>query len=272
METSAISSNLNLISQSTNPSKAETDKAKLFSDYTQFLTMLTTQLQHQDPTEPLDTNQFTQQLVQFASVEQQVSTNQNIEKMVKLFESQGVDTAVGYIGKMVEAKGDGGFLNNGTAPFVYSLDRPAENVNVVVTDASGRAVFSGKGTGNAGKNLVTWNGKNSFTGLQMPEGTYHMHVQATDFNGEQFEPTTYTTGYVSAVEMVDGVLNLTVGNLQVPVADVLAIRETPEGLSASDTEAADEEDTAAADDKTTAAVEEDTTTATDEATEPTTVN
>lgn len=234
METSAIGSTLNLINRSSNPSKAETDKAKLFEDYTQFLTMLTTQLQHQDPTEPLDTNQFTQQLVMFASVEQQVSTNQNIEKMVTLFESQGVDTAVGYIGKMVEAKGNGGFLNNGVAPFVYTLDRPAQNVNVVITDASGRAVFSGKGTGNTGKNLVTWDGKNSFTGQEMQEGTYHLNVQATDYNGEQFDPTTYTTGYVSAVEMDEGVLKLTVGNLLVPVSDVLAIRETPEGLSASD--------------------------------------
>lgn len=228
--TSAASNNLDLITQATNPSKAESDKQQLFADYTQFLTMLTTQLQHQDPTEPLDTNQFTQQLVMFAGVEQQVSANKNLETLVNLFESQGVDSAVGYIGKMVEAKGNGGFLNNGVAPFVYTLDAPAEKVNVVVTDASGRAVFSGSGSGNAGKNLVTWDGVNSFTGQQMSDGTYFLQVQATGFDGSEVAATTYTTGYVSAVEMDEDKLKLTVGNQLVPVEDVLAVRETPEGF------------------------------------------
>lgn len=245
MDTSAVATNLDLISQKTNPAtgKADQDRKKLADDFDDFLLMLTTQLKHQDPTEPLDTNQFTQQLVMFASVEQQVATNTNMEKMVNLFESQGIDTATSYIGKMVEAKGDGGFLNNGVAPFVYSLPSAAEKVNVVITDASGRAVFSGKGTTNAGKNLVTWDGKNSFTGAQMSEGTYRLQIQATGFDGKTMEATTFTTGYVSAVEMDGGELKLTVGNLLVPVKDVIAIRQTPEGLDA----ASDEEEKASND-------------------------
>jgi len=227
MVTSAVN-NLDLVSQASNPSKAENDKQKLFADYTQFLQMLMTQLQNQDPTEPLDVNQFTQQLVMFASVEQQVSTNQNMEKLVNLYEAQGVDSAVNYIGKMVEAKGNSGFLNNGVAPFVYSLEAPAEKVNVLVSDASGRAVFSGQGTGNSGKNLVTWNGTNSFTGAQMPEGTYYVQVLATGYDGSEVASTTSSTGRVSAVELSDDKVMLTVGNEQIPLEDVLAIRETPE--------------------------------------------
>lgn len=221
---------LDAISQEKNPSKAQSDKQQLFADYTQFLNMLMTQLQHQDPTEPLDVNQFTQQLVMFASVEQQVSTNLNMENLVELYKDQGVSSAVSYIGKMVEAKGNGSFLTGGTAPFVYSLDAPAEKVNVVITDASGRAVFSGNGTGNAGKNLVTWDGTNSFTGQEMPEGTYYLQVMATGFDGSEVTSTTYSTGYVSAVELGEEDVMLTVGNQQIPLAEVTAIRETPEGL------------------------------------------
>ncbi len=223
-------SNLDLISQTTNPSKAETDKQKLFADYTQFLNMLMTQLQNQDPTEPLDVNQFTQQLVMFASVEQQVSTNQNMEKLVDLYEAQGVGNAVSYIGKLVEAEGNGGFLTNGVAPFVYSLEAPAEKVNVLITDASGRAVFSGQGTGNSGKNLVTWDGTNSFTGQKMPEGTYYLQVLATGYDGSEVANTTYSTGYVSAVELGEDDVMLTVGNQLIPLAKIIAIRETPQGL------------------------------------------
>lgn len=226
---------LDAISQEKNPSKAQADKQKLFADYTQFLNMLMTQLQHQDPTEPLDVNQFTQQLVMFASVEQQVGTNENMEKLVDLYKDQGVSGAVSYIGKMVEAKGNGSFLTGGVAPFVYSLDAPAEKVSVVITNASGQAVFSGNGTGNAGKNLVTWDGKNSFTGQDMPEGTYYLQVLATGYDGSEIKNTTYSTGYVSAVELGEDDVMLTVGNQQIPLADISAIRETPEGLDGEDT-------------------------------------
>lgn len=234
MVTSVTGTNtLDLISQETNPSKAQADKQQLFADYTQFLNMLMTQLQNQDPTEPLDVNQFTQQLVMFASVEQQVSTNLNMEKLVDLYEAQGVGSAVSYIGKMVEAKGNGGFLTGGTAPFVYSLAAPAEKVSVLITDASGRAVFSGNGTGNAGKNLVTWNGTNSFTGATMSEGTYFLQVLATGYDGSQVEATTYSTGYVSAVELGEEDVMLTVGNQLIPLSEIEAIRETPEGLQSA---------------------------------------
>ncbi len=229
-ELSAAASNLDLIKQSTNPatSKADQDRQKLADDFDDFLLLLTTQLQHQDPTEPLDTNQFTEQLVMFASVEQQIATNTNMEKLLELNQAQGVDSAVGYIGKLVEARGNSGFLTDGVAPFIYSLDRPAEKVSVVITDAAGRAVFSGNGSGNSGKNLVTWDGSNSFTGTQMQEGTYNLQVHATDFNGEEIEVTTFTTGRVSAVELNEGELNLTVGGQLVPISEVLAIREVPE--------------------------------------------
>ena len=98
--------NLEKVKKESNPATSETARKSLSDNFDQFLLLLTTQLQNQDPTDPLDTNEFTSQLVQFSSVEQAVKTNTNLEKMLSLLQTSQLDTAVGYIGKAVEAKGN----------------------------------------------------------------------------------------------------------------------------------------------------------------------
>lgn len=219
---------LSNISQATNPSKSETDRKKIADNFDDFLKMLTTQLKNQDPSEPLDTNQFTAQLVQFASVEQQLSTNTNLEKLIKLNSNSGVQGASSYIGKAVDAKGNAGFLNGGTAPFVYDLPKAGKEVKISIADSAGKVVFNGTGPGNVGSNLVTWDGKDSNTGQTLPDGDYYLIVNAKAYDGTKLEATTSTTGRVSAVKTdAKGDVVLTVGNLEVPIADVKAVRELP---------------------------------------------
>jgi flagellar basal-body rod modification protein FlgD len=219
---------LNNISQSSNPSKSETDRKKLGDNFDDFLKLLTTQLKNQDPSEPLDTNEFTSQLVQFATVEQQLATNTNLEKLISMNSNGGVQGASSYIGKAVDAKGNAGFLGGGTAPFVYSLDKPAKDVKISIADSTGKVVFNGSGPGNVGSNLVTWDGKNSNSGEMMDDGDYYLIVNATGYDGTKLEATTATTGRVSAVSTdSDGKVVLTVGNLEVPIEDVKAVRELP---------------------------------------------
>lgn len=229
---SATSSALSNISQSTNPSKADTDRKKLASDFDDFLKMLTVQLKNQDPSEPMDTTEFTSQLVQFATVEQQLATNTNLETIIAQNSGAGVQGSVSYLGSSVQAKGNAGFLNGGVAPFVYSLPSAADKVKVALYDADGTLVFSGDGPGASGENLVTWDGKNSLTGQQMEDGDYYLSVSATGYDGKAIDVTTYTTGHVSAVSTDEkGVVNLTVGSLQIPVTDVMGVRELPVGSS-----------------------------------------
>ncbi len=240
--------NLDLVKQDTNPSKAKTDRQKLAEDFDQFLLLLTTQLQNQDPTDPLDTNEFTNQLVMFSQVEQSIATNTNLEQLVSLQQAKGVDAAVSYIGQVVEADGNGGFLANGNAPFVYTLPEAAEEVKVIITNSAGQAVFSGNGSTNLGKNLVTWDGINSFTGQTMPDGSYNILLKAVGLDGGELEVTTSTTGRVSAVEIDDdGQVLLTVGNLLVPIENVNAVRESSplanNSSSGDDTESSSAEDT-----------------------------
>lgn len=225
---SAAQTSLGLIQQSTNPSQSETDAASLAEDFDTFLLLLTTQLKNQDPTEPLDTNEFTNQIVAFTGVEQSIKTNENLEKLINLENSNALSTAVGYVGQFVDATGNAGVLNNdGFGNFAYELDVPAASVRLTITDSAGRAVFQGQGPTGAGKQRVVWDGVNSFTGNDEPPGTYNMYVEALDSKGEPMEGQfrTFTTGPVTGAEVIGGEVILNVAGTNVPLSDVRSIRQ-----------------------------------------------
>ncbi len=210
----------------TPPASASTqDVATLNGDFTFFLKMLTTQLKNQDPTEPMDVSQMTAQIAQYSSVEQQIKTNKNLESLLSANKQSQLSTAVSYIGKEVETVGNTGNLVSGQATFSYYLPQAATSVSVVVTDASGRAVFQGSGTTKNGANLVVWDGKNSFTNAQEADGEYTISVQAQDAEGKAIAADTRAVGTVAAVQNnKGGNITLTVGTVQVPYDQILAVR------------------------------------------------
>src|SRR5262244_1302115 len=75
------------------------DNTEIASNFTTFLTLLTTQLKNQDPLSPMDTNQFTQQLVQFAQVEQQMKSNDQLSTLVSLEQTTQSTAALAYVGQ-----------------------------------------------------------------------------------------------------------------------------------------------------------------------------
>lgn len=226
--TDAVANTLASTTQTSNPSKAKLDGAKLAGDFSSFLKLLTTQLQNQDPTAPLDTNQFTNQLVLFSQVEQQLQTNKNLEKLIGDSSATGIQQGLGYIGKAVDAVGDKGVLADKNAVFAYSLPQDANTVDVSILDGTGQPVFSGTGSKKAGKNLVVWDGVNSFNGNTMPDGTYQIVVTAKDIKEEKIAATTYTTGRVTSSELdADGNTVLNIGSAKVPINDVVAVRDIP---------------------------------------------
>src|SRR5512134_982091 len=79
---------------------------KLQEDLNRFLNLLVTQLQNQDPLDPMDANEFTSQLVQFASVEQQIYQNANLEKLLNVTENGQVAAMVDYLGAIAETSGN----------------------------------------------------------------------------------------------------------------------------------------------------------------------
>lgn len=195
----------------------------LNGDYDQFLKLLTTELTNQDPTQPLDTNQITQQLASLSQVQQGINTNTKLDSLISLYNASQANTAVSYIGKQVDATGNQINLNGGTSALVYTLPTGAASATVTIKDSIGNTIFTGPAAATEGRNQVMWNGTNSSTGATAPDGTYNFTVDAIDAKGKALTATTYTTGIVTAVNTVAGVNSLALGQISVPLSSVQSI-------------------------------------------------
>lgn len=216
----------------TSTSSNVNSQLSLASNFSTFLNLLTTQLQNQDPTNPVDSNQFTQQLVEFAGVQQQVEANGYLQQLVAASQGNAVSSASSYIGTTIQATGDqAGLASGGTANFGYTLASSASNVQVTIKDSNGSVVFQGTGPGNSGSNTVTWDGTNSFTGVSEPAGVYTMSVKASDSNGTTVKATPFITGTVDSATISNGTVMLDINGLQVPTTNVTSITNLPNASS-----------------------------------------
>ena len=204
-------------------SQAAKDKAKFGEDFNSFLTLLTTQLKYQDPTSPMDSTQFTQQLVQFTSVEQQVKQNVNLEAMLAAQQTMQVASAANYIGKTVEAGGTSIVLRDGQAPIEYSLDRLAREVSIVIKDSAGTEVRKLVGNTGSGSQRITWDGRTN-GGTRVPDGTYSFTVTANDTNGQKMTPQTGVTAKIDAFEVAGSTIILRAADRRIPITDVNVVR------------------------------------------------
>ena len=203
-------------------------QTNLSTGYTTFLSLLTTQLKNQDPTSPLDTNQFTQQLVQMTGVQQQLLSNQLLQTLVNQSSaSQGVTGAVGLIGKTVEATSASATVTNGKAAWEYNLGTAASNATLTVSDASGKAIWTGSAPDlSSGTHAFNWNGKTS-TGTQLPDGgTYTLSVAATDANGSAVTTQALISGVVTSAANTGGTVTLQIGDNTAPLSAVTSVHGT----------------------------------------------
>ena len=192
----------------------------LNSDYNSFLTLLTTQLKNQDPSQPEDPNQFTSELVQLNGVQQQLLSNQLLQQLVNAAPSSGVSSSVSLIGKSITATSATSNLANGQASWSYSLPQTASNATVSISNSTGQVVYTGTAPSfAAGSNAFTWNGQSS-SGVQQPAGAYTLSVAATDSNGSPITPTLSVSGVASSVQSLNGVTQVTLGSTQVPVSSI----------------------------------------------------
>lgn len=206
-------------------SKAESAFESLSRDEEFFLKLLTTQLRNQDPTSPLETAEFTQQIAQYTGIEQQVQTNANLEKLIAANNQSQVATAVSYIGREIEYAGQTGQVVGGQGAFSYTLPAGVTNASVTLTDANGNVVFQGQGTKKEGRNILVWDGINSSTGEQQPDGLYTITVKANGADGKEIEAQTNAVGIVSGVEtQKDGNNLLNIANTTLAIDKVLVVR------------------------------------------------
>jgi flagellar basal-body rod modification protein FlgD len=176
-----------------------TSRTSLVNNFDTFLQLLTTQLQNQNPLDPLDTNQFTQQLVQFAGVEQQLRQNENLESLVAIGKAQRNTDALNFVGATVTATGDTTKLQDGLAVWYVTSPKPAQ-ANVTITNGEGSVVYAGTHALETGTQPYQWNGRTS-TGTIAPAGNYKIKIDAVDTAGQKVTTSTTFSGVVDQVDV-----------------------------------------------------------------------
>ncbi|SEH49181.1 flagellar hook assembly protein FlgD [Magnetospirillum fulvum] len=185
-------------SSTASATKSDAGRTSLTTNFNTFLTMLTTQLKHQDPLSPMDSTQFTSQLVQYAGVEQQINTNGNLEKMLTFEKNNQASQAVNYLGEMVEVPGDKMPVQGTSGTFSYTLPSAASSCDIQIKNSAGTVVYKTTGDLTAGRHDLTWNGIDN-SGKTQDDGIYTVSVTAKDKNGAAITPTITSFGQVTKV-------------------------------------------------------------------------
>ena len=198
------------------------DAATLTGNYTTFLNLLTAQIKNQDPLSPMDTTQWTNQLVQYSSVEQQLKANSYLEKIANGSGTSDMNAAVSYIGKTVSADQQTATLADGAASWDYSLGATATSATLTITDAQGNKVWSDNAP-DLGKGLhsFAWNGKDS-AGHTVPDGDYTLNIAASN-GSTAVDAGVGISGTVTSAENNGTDVVLKVGNSTVPLSSIIKV-------------------------------------------------
>jgi len=206
---------------------------QIAGNFNTFLQLLTTQLQNQDPLDPMDSNSFTQELVEFASVQQQVDMNTNMQTLISLQQATTDVAALQLVGSTVTVSGSSAVLTSATSPATWTLNSPsAATANITITNSSGQTAYSGTTSLNAGAQTYTWNGQGN-NGITWPAGTYTLSVSATGASGQSVSVSTQTQGVVTAVNTSANPPTVTIGGQSVPMSQIQSVNSGSSGLSSS---------------------------------------
>jgi len=184
------------------------DNTEIASNFTTFLQLLTTQLKNQNPLDPLDTNQFTQQLVEFAQVEQQMKSNDQLSSLVSLEKSAQATTALAYVGATVVVDGSTAQLTNGTANWSLNVTKPS-TATITIKDSTGQNVYTGTVAVNPGAQNFTWNGRGN-DGRVWPDGAYTLTATAVDANQQSVAISTEVQAVVDSVDLTQDTPQLSI--------------------------------------------------------------
>ncbi|HEV7260520.1 MAG TPA: flagellar hook capping FlgD N-terminal domain-containing protein [Bosea sp. (in: a-proteobacteria)] len=214
-------SNTSSSTSTTTNTSTVTGGTSIANNFDQFLTLLTTQLKNQSPLDPLDTNQFTAQLVQFAGVEQQLKTNETLTSLLSLNSANTAINAVNFVGTEIEATGATTQLADNKAEWKIDMPRTGTAI-IAIKDANGSTVQTVTKTLDSGSQAFTWDGTTS-TGSKAADGQYTISIEARDSSGAVVTPTTTISGMVDGVDFSGGAVVLKIGDLSVPVEQIKSV-------------------------------------------------
>lgn len=213
-------SNTSSVSTTTS-SSSSSSSTSIANNFDQFLTLLTTQLRNQSPLDPLDTNQFTAQLVQFAGVEQQLKTNETLSSLLSLNAASTATNAVGFVGTTITTDGATTRLSNEKAEWQVTMPT-AGSATITIKDSSGSVVQTMTKSFVKGEQLFTWDGTTS-TAAKAEDGEYTISIDAKDITGQSITATTQISGVVDGVDFTSSIPMLKIGNISVPLDKVKTV-------------------------------------------------
>lgn len=203
---------------------ADDDATSFNADFDTFIALLTTQLQHQDPTAPMDSADFTNQLVQYAEVEQAIATNSHLEKLIAIEGANAAATAVNYIGKEVLILGTTTSLADDKATWDYTLESDAPDTTITVYNSDGLEMYSTTVEADSGSNTFEWDGENE-NGVKQPEGLYYVEIEPLDEDSLEVAASIMVAGIVTGVDFSSTTPIVTIGDTAFVASDILQVRE-----------------------------------------------
>ena len=196
------------------------------ADLNMFLKLLTTQMQNQDPLDPMDTSQYTQQLVQYSQVEQSIQQTGLLRDLLARMSSNDMAQASALIGREVEFDSTVAALGSGLATWSWSLPHKASAMSGEIVDSSGRTVATVVLDPSQTSGRFAWDGRLP-DGTRAPQGAYVLKLSARDSSGAAVPATIHSVGRVEEVVQSGGELWLDIGGASLPISDLLRIAASP---------------------------------------------
>jgi flagellar basal-body rod modification protein FlgD len=192
-----------------------TSSTGLNADFNMFLKLLTAQMQNQDPLDPMDSSQYTQQLVQYSQVEQSIKQNATLNSILTSLGNQGLTQASAMIGKVVEVNSDTSGLTPTTpAQWNWYASAEAGQLTATITDASGQVVEKRQLEGGERTGNFTWDGSITGSSKIAPEGVYTLKIEGLDASGNKITVSPWSTGLVDNVQMVNGAVQISINGAE----------------------------------------------------------
>lgn len=193
-----------------------------------FLTLLVTQLQNQDPLNPLSNQDFVAQLAQFNSLEELMNLNDSMSALYMATASMNNAAMTSLIGRQIVAVGDQfSYSGEGSVELGYEAMADTSQATLTITDEDGTVVWTGEiGALDEGEGTCTWSGTDQY-GNAVPEGTYTFAIEATDSNGDPVQVDTLITGIIDAMSYTTGTPVPSINGIDIAIGDILRVESAP---------------------------------------------
>jgi flagellar basal-body rod modification protein FlgD len=192
----------------------------------QFMRLMLTQMQNQDPTAPVDNQQMIAQMAQFSTLELMQRTEQTMSALLMAQAASNQQQAISLVGKDVVTRADTIDLERAGEPPTISMQLPEATsaLDITIVDENGKEVRHIKaGTQPAGPFSVGWDGRDD-NGKQLPDGKYTVKVNAINKDGKDMSVEPEMVFHVDGILFEDGIARIRAGDRILSMSDVVEVR------------------------------------------------